>query len=127
MHRSRPPARSPRTRRRSGRVGLRTSRARLVAGRRGRASAPSLREAGARCKVTGGKGGRPMSSILIALLVPIVLATIVFAIVLTRAAIKGRARPSLETLGLGAIVCFFDTLGIGSFAPSTAWLKFRKL
>src|SRR5207237_537541 len=38
-----------------------------------------------------------------------------------------RATPSLETLGLGAVVCFFDTLGIGSFAPTTAWLKFRHL
>jgi uncharacterized membrane protein YfcA len=28
---------------------------------------------------------------------------------------------------LGAVVNFFDTLGIGSFAPTTAWLKFRKL
>ena len=64
---------------------------------------------------------------LIALLVPIVLATLVFTIVLVRAAIAGRAWPSLETLGLGAVVCFFDTLGIGSFAPTTAWLKFRKL
>jgi len=64
---------------------------------------------------------------LIALLVPIVLATLVFTVVLLKAAIVGRAWPSLETLGLGAVVCFFDTLGIGSFAPTTAWLKFRKL
>jgi len=64
---------------------------------------------------------------LYALLVPIVLATLVFVIVLAKAAIAGRAWPSAETLGLGAVVCFFDTLGIGSFAPSTAWLKFRKL
>jgi uncharacterized membrane protein YfcA len=64
---------------------------------------------------------------LIALLVPIVLATLVFTVVLVRAAIKKGAWPSLETLGLGAVVCFFDTLGIGSFAPTTAWLKFRKL
>jgi uncharacterized membrane protein YfcA len=28
---------------------------------------------------------------------------------------------------VGAITNFFDTLGIGSFAPTTAWLKFRKL
>ena len=28
---------------------------------------------------------------------------------------------------VGAIVSFFDTLGIGSFAPTTAWLKFRRL
>src|SRR6478672_11189710 len=64
---------------------------------------------------------------LIALLVPIVLATLVFTAVLIRAAIVRRAAPTLETIGLGAIVCFFDTLGIGSFAPTTAWLKFRKL
>ena len=28
---------------------------------------------------------------------------------------------------VGIVVNFFDTLGIGSFAPTTAWLKFRKL
>jgi uncharacterized membrane protein YfcA len=32
-----------------------------------------------------------------------------------------------EALALGAVANFFDTLGIGSFAPTTAWLKFRKL
>jgi uncharacterized membrane protein YfcA len=68
-----------------------------------------------------------MSSMLIALLVPIVLATLVFTIVLVKSAIKERAWPTPETLGLGAVVCFFDTLGIGSFAPTTAWLKFRRL
>ena len=64
---------------------------------------------------------------LIALLVPIVLATAVFTFVLIRAAIAERAWPTAETLGLGAVVCFFDTLGIGSFAMTTAWLKFRHL
>ena len=64
---------------------------------------------------------------LIALLVPIVLSTLIFTIVLIRSAIKDGAWPRLETIGLGAIVCFFDTLGIGSFAPTTAWLKFRRL
>jgi len=68
-----------------------------------------------------------MSSMLIALLVPIILATLVFTAVLLRAALAGRAWPTMETLGLGAVVGFFDTLGIGSFAPTTAWLKFRKL
>jgi len=38
-----------------------------------------------------------------------------------------RAGPTLETVALGAVVSFFDTLGIGSFAPTTAWLKFRRL
>jgi uncharacterized membrane protein YfcA len=32
-----------------------------------------------------------------------------------------------EGVALGAVANFFDTLGIGSFAPSTAWIKFRKL
>jgi uncharacterized membrane protein YfcA len=30
-------------------------------------------------------------------------------------------------VGLGAVTNFFDTLGIGSFAPTTAYLKLRKL
>ena len=68
-----------------------------------------------------------MTNMLIALLVPIILATLVFTIVLLRAAVKKRAKPTLETIALGAVVSFFDTLGIGCFAPSTAWLKFRHL
>ena len=64
---------------------------------------------------------------LIALLVPIVLATLTFAAVLLKSAIAKQAKPTWESIGLGAVVSFFDTLGIGSFAPTTAWLKFRKL
>jgi uncharacterized membrane protein YfcA len=64
---------------------------------------------------------------LIALLVPIVLATFVFTAVLVKAAIARRATPTVETIALGGVVSFFDTLGIGCFAPTTAWLKFRRL
>ena len=64
---------------------------------------------------------------LIALLVPLSLAILAFLVILARAAIAADAKPRLEALILGAIVSFFDTLGIGSFAPSTAWIKFRKL
>jgi uncharacterized membrane protein YfcA len=64
---------------------------------------------------------------LIALLVPVILATLMFSFVLAKAAIAQRATPTLETILLGAVVSFFDTLGIGCFAPSTAWLKFRHL
>ena len=41
----------------------------------------------------------------------------------------GRAQlgVTLESVGLGAVTNFFDTLGIGSFAPTTAWLKLRAL
>ena len=65
--------------------------------------------------------------LLVALLIPLGLTSLVFLLVLGRAAIAQRAIPKPEVLGLGAVVCFFDTLGIGSFAPTTAWFKFRKL
>jgi len=64
---------------------------------------------------------------LIALLVPLGLASLAFTIILFRAAIAQRAVPKPEGLVLGAVTNFFDTLGIGSFAPTAAWFKFRKL
>ena len=64
---------------------------------------------------------------LVALLVPLGLAILFFTAMLARAAFAERAVPRLEAILLGAIVSFFDTLGIGSFAPTTAWLKFRKM
>ena len=64
---------------------------------------------------------------LIALLVPLVLAITFYAVVLVRAALTKRTLPSGEGVVLGAITNFFDTLGIGSFAPTMAWLKFRRL
>lgn len=64
---------------------------------------------------------------LIAILVPLALAILLFTFVLARAAIAERAAPRTEAMVLGAVVSFFDTLGIGSFAPTTAWLKFRRL
>lgn len=64
---------------------------------------------------------------LIALLVPIGLATAGLTYLLLRAVIARRATPNLEALILGTITNFFDALGIGSFAPTTAWLKFRRL
>src|SRR4030095_14745863 len=64
---------------------------------------------------------------LIALLVPLSLAVLFFSIVLLKSAIAKRALPNGEAAILGAVVAFFDTLGIGSFAPTPAWLKFRKM
>jgi uncharacterized membrane protein YfcA len=64
---------------------------------------------------------------LIALLVPLGLAVLLFGFILIRSAIARRAVPSPEAMLVGAIVNFFDTLGIGSFAPTTVWLKFRRL
>jgi uncharacterized membrane protein YfcA len=64
---------------------------------------------------------------LIALLVPLALAILVYAVVLLRSALAKPAAPKAEAVVLGAITNFFDTLGIGSFAPTMAWLKVRKL
>jgi uncharacterized membrane protein YfcA len=64
---------------------------------------------------------------LTALLIPLALATIVYAVAMFRAALARRCAPRLEGIALGAITNFFDTLGVGSFAPTMAWLKFRRL
>jgi uncharacterized membrane protein YfcA len=64
---------------------------------------------------------------LVALLVPLGLAILFFTLILARAAVRERAVPTPEAVLLGAVVSFFDTLGIGSFAPTTAWMKFRKM
>lgn len=49
------------------------------------------------------------------------------AFILLRKSIARHARPRPEAVALGAVTNFFDTLGIGSFAPSMAWFKFRRL
>src|SRR5204862_2267837 len=67
------------------------------------------------------------ADMLIALLIPLALAILVYSWVLARAAISQRAKPSIEALALGAVVNFFDTFGISSFAQTTAWMKFRKM
>lgn len=64
---------------------------------------------------------------LAALLIPLFVAAVYYAVALWRAALKRPARPNGEAIILGAVTNFFDTLGIGSFAPTMAWFKFRKL
>jgi uncharacterized membrane protein YfcA len=65
---------------------------------------------------------------IIVLLAALAALGIAFTVVLlSRASARGELRPRLEAIGLGAVTNFFDTLGIGSFATTTAWIKFRKL
>ena len=64
---------------------------------------------------------------LAALLILLGLTAALYLAVLLRAAIAQRTVPNPEAALLGAVTNFFDTLGIGSFAPSTAWVKFRHL
>ena len=62
------------------------------------------------------------------LLVAVAALGLVFTVVFLRTAAKrGELRTNLEAIGLGTVTNFFDTLGIGSFAPTTAWIKFRHL
>jgi uncharacterized membrane protein YfcA len=55
------------------------------------------------------------------------LAGLIFVIRLGLAVHARAARPRAEAVTVGAITNFFDTLGIGSFAPTMAWLKLRRL
>jgi uncharacterized membrane protein YfcA len=59
---------------------------------------------------------------------------VLYVAVLARAVIRARrsgdgqeARPTFFSVALGFVTSFFDTLGIGSFAPTTAVLKLRSL
>ncbi len=56
-----------------------------------------------------------------------VLAVAFTGVLLQTAMKRHELRPTMEAIGLGAITNFFDTLGIGSFATTTAWIKLRKL
>lgn len=66
--------------------------------------------------------------VLTILLTALALLATAFVVMLGREAQRrGTRAPGAEPIILGTITNFFDTLGIGSFAPTTAWLKFRKL
>src|SRR6476620_2744188 len=64
---------------------------------------------------------------LIALIIVMAAALMIYSASLLRAALARNARPRPEAVALGAVTNFFDTLGIGSFAPTMAWFKFRRL
>ena len=64
---------------------------------------------------------------LIILLVMLGAAVLAYGFVLIRAALAKRVGPRPEALALGAVVNFLDALGIGSFATTTAWFKFRRM
>jgi uncharacterized membrane protein YfcA len=64
--------------------------------------------------------------ILILLLCALALASAVFLAALGVALRRRPAAPSLEGVVLSAVTSFFDALGIGCFAPTTAYFKFRR-
>ncbi|MEP6993046.1 MAG: permease [Acidobacteriota bacterium] len=65
----------------------------------------------------------------LALFVALGLVTAVFLAAWLRAAAreKGRSRPNALHLAIGFVTNFFDTLGIGSFAPTTSIFKLKRL
>ncbi len=66
--------------------------------------------------------------ILIVLITALAVIGCAFLVLLVRtASARGQLKFNAEAIGLGAVTNFFDTLGIGSFAPTTAYLKLRKL
>ena len=66
--------------------------------------------------------------VVIILLSGLSLLALAYLVALVRTA---RARGALslkpEAILLGAVTAFFDTLRIGAFAPTTAWLKLRRM
>jgi len=56
-----------------------------------------------------------------------VLAVVFTGVLIQTAWRRSELRPTFESIVLGGIANFFDTLGIGSFATTTAWIKLRKL
>lgn len=68
------------------------------------------------------------TSIVGGLLIALSALALAFTAVLLRTAHKRKElAPKPEAIGLGAVTNFFDTLGIGSFAPTTAYMKLRKM
>jgi uncharacterized membrane protein YfcA len=66
--------------------------------------------------------------VVVVLLVSLGVLALAFVLLLLRvAASRRQLQPNAEAVALGAVTNFFDTLGIGSFAPTTAWLKLRRL
>jgi len=64
--------------------------------------------------------------ILILLLSALAVASGVFLLALIAALRRRPAAPSPEGVLLSAVTSFFDALGIGCFAPTTAYFKFRR-
>ena len=65
--------------------------------------------------------------ILVLLLTALGIASGVFVLALAAQVRRHPTRPSLEGAVMSAVTSFFDALGIGCFAPTTAYLKFRRL
>jgi len=69
----------------------------------------------------------PKLILLIALGLIVAVYIVYWAREVLRAAASGRAAPGFFELAIGFVTNFFDTLGIGSFAPTTSVYKFWRM
>ena len=65
--------------------------------------------------------------VLLVLLACLAIGAFGFSALLLKIALRSRGFPSVEGILVSFIANFFDTLGIGSFAPTTAYLASRKI
>jgi uncharacterized membrane protein YfcA len=66
--------------------------------------------------------------LLIILVALLAVVGIAFTMFLVRAAMAaGQVKLRVEPTVVGTVANFFDTLGIGSFAPTLAWMRFRRM
>jgi len=63
--------------------------------------------------------------IIVSLLAAVGIAFTTFLV--RAAAMAGQLKLRLEPTVVGTVANFFDTLGIGSFAPTLAWMRFRRM
>src|SRR5215471_19105115 len=70
-----------------------------------------------------------LSTAKLCLFAALALTTLVFVAAWIRAGVRGagNARPNGLLLLVGFVTNFFDTLGIGSFAPTTSVFKLKRL
>jgi uncharacterized membrane protein YfcA len=72
-----------------------------------------------------------VGTVKLALFAALAVVTLVFIAVwvraVRRAQSEGRTAPTPVEIALGFVTNFFDTLGIGSFAPTTSFFKLRRL
>ncbi len=66
--------------------------------------------------------------VLMLILIPLGIAAALFTfLVIRRCVAEDSKAPRVAAIVLGAVTNFFDTLGIGSFAPTMAWMKLQRL
>lgn len=85
-------------------------------------------ERGVHCCYGAARHAPGADMLLIIIMLTLAVVGVVFISFLVRAAVRaGQLKLLPEPSLLSAVTNFFDTLGIGSFAPTMAWMRFRRM